>query len=169
MSRYIDADALKERLEDFSKWCRDGRKQGVDFVLDCPLPNMPTADVAPRAEVENFNKSKGGFCPLCGSYTITQEMMEELRMAHKEQGQHGDPVGEKGVNALEAIKAVVAREIFEEIEKIIKGPFAVGFCMTASSFRQAISDYNEDIRKEILYYIAELKKKYTEAETPEES
>lgn len=36
MARFIDADALKERLEDFSKWCRDGRKQGVDFVLDCP-------------------------------------------------------------------------------------------------------------------------------------
>ena len=51
MARYIDADALKERLEDFSKWCRDGRKQGVDFVLDCPLPNMPNADVAPRAEL----------------------------------------------------------------------------------------------------------------------
>ena len=50
MARYIDADALKERLEDFSKWCKDGRKQGVDFVLDCPLPDMPTADVAPRAE-----------------------------------------------------------------------------------------------------------------------
>ena len=51
MARYIDADALKERLEDFSKWCRDGRKQGVDFVLDCPLPNIPTADVVPRAEL----------------------------------------------------------------------------------------------------------------------
>lgn len=51
MARYIDADELKERLEDFSKWCRDGRKQGVDFVLDCTLPNMPTADVAPRAGV----------------------------------------------------------------------------------------------------------------------
>jgi hypothetical protein len=51
MTRYIDGNALKERLEDFSKWCKDGRKQGVDFVLDCPLPNTPTADVAPRAEV----------------------------------------------------------------------------------------------------------------------
>lgn len=51
MAKYIDADALKERLEYFSKWCKDGRKQGVDFVLDCPLPDMPTADVAPRAEV----------------------------------------------------------------------------------------------------------------------
>ena len=52
MPRYIDADVLKERLEDFSKWCRDGRKQGVDFVLDCPLPDIPTADVVPRSEVE---------------------------------------------------------------------------------------------------------------------
>ncbi len=63
-----------------------------------------------------------------------------------------------------APRSEVAREIFEEIEKIIKGPFAVGFCMTASSFRQAISDYNEGIRKEILYYIANLKEKYTDAE-----
>ena len=45
MARYIDSDALKARLEIFSKWCRDGRKQGVDFVLDCTLPDMPTADV----------------------------------------------------------------------------------------------------------------------------
>lgn len=51
MARYIDADALKEHLEDFSKWCKDGRKQGVDFVIDCQLPNMRTADVSPRAEV----------------------------------------------------------------------------------------------------------------------
>ena len=65
-----------------------------------------------------------------------------------------------------APRAEVAKEIFEEIEKIIKCPRTVGFCMTAPSFRQAISDYNEGIRKEILYYIAELKKKYTEPEPP---
>ena len=65
MPRYIDADALKERLEYFSKWCKDGRKQGVDFVLDCPLPDLPTADVAPRAEVAREIladiRDKGGF------------------------------------------------------------------------------------------------------------
>lgn len=42
---YIERGAFKKRLEDFSKWCKDGRKQGVDFVLDCPLPDMPAADV----------------------------------------------------------------------------------------------------------------------------
>lgn len=68
-----------------------------------------------------------------------------------------------------APRAEVAREIFEEIEKIIKSPLAVGFCMTAPSFRQAISDYNEGIRKEILYYIANLKEKYTRPEPPKES
>lgn len=45
MPRYIDAEVLKSRLEDFSRWCKDGRKEGVDFVLDCPLPDIPTADV----------------------------------------------------------------------------------------------------------------------------
>lgn len=45
MPRYIDAEVLKSRLEDFSRWCKDGRKKGVDFVLDCPLPDIPTADV----------------------------------------------------------------------------------------------------------------------------
>ena len=45
MARYIDVEVLKSRLEDFSRWCKDGRKEGVDFVLDCPLPDIPTADV----------------------------------------------------------------------------------------------------------------------------
>ena len=56
MSRYIDADKLKVRLEDFSKWCKDGRKQGVDFVLDCQLPDTPGIDVVPRSEVEKWKE-----------------------------------------------------------------------------------------------------------------
>lgn len=31
---------LKDELEDFSNWCKDGRKEGVDFVLDCVIPNL---------------------------------------------------------------------------------------------------------------------------------
>ena len=54
MAEYIDREKLKERLQEFSNWCRDGRKQGVDFVLDCPLPDMPTEDVVPRKEVNDL-------------------------------------------------------------------------------------------------------------------
>lgn len=45
MSRYINAKQLKEQLEDFSKCCRDERKQGVDFVLDWVLPILEIAEV----------------------------------------------------------------------------------------------------------------------------
>ena len=60
-------------------------------------------------------------------------------------------------------KSEVAREIFEEIEKIINEPFAVGFDLL-SPLNKALCDYNNGIRKDLLYYIAELKKKYTEGE-----
>ena len=54
MARYIDAEVLKSRLEDFSRWCKDGRKEGVDFVLDCPLPDTDTADVIPKSEIKKI-------------------------------------------------------------------------------------------------------------------
>ena len=63
MARYIDADKLKERLKDFSKWCRDGRKQGVDFVLDCPLPDSPDEAVVPVKESE-WLPSPDGVAPI---------------------------------------------------------------------------------------------------------
>lgn len=47
MARLIDADALMKELKDFCDWCRDGRKQGTDFVLDCVIPNAPTIDAVP--------------------------------------------------------------------------------------------------------------------------
>ena len=51
MAEYIYRKGLNDRLKDFSKWCRDGRKEGVDFVLDAVLPDMPSADVVQRTEV----------------------------------------------------------------------------------------------------------------------
>ena len=45
MSRYIDAEELKEQLQNFSKWCRDGRKHAVDFIVSRILPNMLVANV----------------------------------------------------------------------------------------------------------------------------
>ena len=74
--RYIDADALKKRLEDFSKWCKDSRKEGVDFVLDCPLPNTPTADVVPRAEVERLEHILNCYALQYG--TVTEHDVVEV-------------------------------------------------------------------------------------------
>lgn len=38
----IDRKELAKRLQDFVNWCKDGRKQGAEFVLDCLLANVPT-------------------------------------------------------------------------------------------------------------------------------
>lgn len=61
MPRYIDADALENRLKDFSEWCRDLRKQGVDFVLDCTLPNTVVADVVPRIELDAMRSAANSY------------------------------------------------------------------------------------------------------------
>ena len=71
MTRYIDANALQKRLQDFSDWCRDGRKQGVDFVLDCTLPDIPTADVQEVRRGRWISNELGGYkwayyCSECG-------------------------------------------------------------------------------------------------------
>ena len=45
MPRYIDAEKLEQRLRDFSDWCRDNRKEGVDFVLNGVLADTLIEDV----------------------------------------------------------------------------------------------------------------------------
>ena len=62
MKEYIDREKLKQRLQDFSKWCRDGRKQGVDFVLDCPLPDIPNEDVVPRSFIYQIFRDIWDIC-----------------------------------------------------------------------------------------------------------
>ena len=51
-------------------------------------------------------------------------------------------------------------KVFEEIEEIITKPFTAGFDVL-SPLNQALREYNNDIRKEMLYYVAQLKEKYT--------
>lgn len=76
MPRYIDADKLEKRLTDFSNWCRDDRKDGVDFVLKGILPDFPTADVGEINEQGIFRghwigKPISGYadckCSVCGA------------------------------------------------------------------------------------------------------
>ena len=66
MARYIDAEVLKSRLEDFSRWCKDGRKEGVDFVLNCPLPDTDTADVQEIRHGRWIRDSHNIVCSVCG-------------------------------------------------------------------------------------------------------
>ena len=54
MRKYIDAEELKARLQDFSDWCRDGRKQGVDFVLYFVLPDMQRKNTDKLKRVETL-------------------------------------------------------------------------------------------------------------------
>ena len=54
MRKYIDAEELKAKLQDFSEWCRDGRKQGVDFVLYFVLPDMQRKNTDKLKRVETL-------------------------------------------------------------------------------------------------------------------
>lgn len=85
MPEYINKQYLNTRLQDFADWCRDNRKQGVDFVLECVIPNAPTGDVAPVLHAHWFTykhamgkvyqcsnctevvNQKWFYCPYCGA------------------------------------------------------------------------------------------------------
>ena len=147
MARYIDADKLKERLEDFSRWCCDGRKEGVDFVLDCPLPAMLDEDVVPKSEVEELQTEneelqakvaklrKENIELLVSKETDIHISMEKLVKVRTEH-----PI-------FKAIEEKVAREIFVEFEEYL----------SEKKFGTFYYNYLKDL-------IAELKKKYTEGE-----
>lgn len=101
MARYIDADALNVRLQDFAKWCRDGRKQGVDFVIDGVIPDIPTADVVPKSEVERLE---------IALKECKKDRYQVFPDGHLELLPRTD---------IDAIKSEVARKIFEEIDKLL--------------------------------------------------
>lgn len=72
MPRYIDAEVLKSRLEDFSRWCKDRRKEGVDFVLDCPLPDIPTTDVQEVRHGRWINESRQMYGPISAQCSVCE-------------------------------------------------------------------------------------------------
>lgn len=121
MPRYIDADKLltDEKTHTLPIGCGKASGNVVVFVDD--IEKLPAADVAPRAEVERQKVE-----------------IEALKIAN-----------EKMYSAIEETKAEVAREIFEEIEKI-------GVARKVSMNREVIFDVTAEYN--------ELKKKYTKGE-----
>lgn len=98
MARYIDADALKERLFAISVVSDDLYGMGINRGLDraeTAIDMMPTAHVAPRAEVarEIFEEI----------YKIMNSVYESVQ--HSCVGMHGDnPETMRLIGKLEGVK-----------------------------------------------------------------
>lgn len=73
MARYKDAEKLEQRLRDFSDWCRDNRKDGVDLVLNCMLADIPTVDVQEVKHGRWAHLGGDEWCCTCCGFVITTE------------------------------------------------------------------------------------------------
>ena len=70
-SDLISRAEVMERLQDFCNWCKDGRLQGAEFVLDCFIPNTPSVSaervgVWIKSEIGKYYKEKRLECSVCG-------------------------------------------------------------------------------------------------------
>ena len=134
MTRYIDADALIEKMSDLiaETWGKGlGRSWWSHSVILKDnfirlIKQAPTADVVPKSEVERLEAEVERLKGILTSYAL----------------QYGTAT-DKEVFLRDA-KTEVAREIFAEIEQLLKRTCEKGYC-------GSISDL-----------LAELKKKYTE-------
>lgn len=99
--------------------------------------------------------------PACK--TLVEKHALDLINRQKAEIEHTNQLLEAAAAGQETLqkhmKSLIA-EIFAEIEKIINEPFAVGFDLLLP-LKKALDNYNNGIRKDLLYYIAELKEKYT--------
>ena len=141
MAEYIDREVAKKMLDEYrisrtmsmygdmdllTEW-RDGVKCSMN-----KLDDLPTADVVPKSEVDNWQER-------CGEWHEVAELKSQ-RIVELEA-------------ELSKAKADVAREIFEEIEKVLEDCTLI---VDDNSFFQ-LARFGKNI--------AELKKKYTEGET----
>lgn len=138
MARYIDADALIEVLQEWrdTSSLNDGAGNPVDSILYDVIryiEDTPTADVAPRAEVNE---------------------------AYWEGVEYGNKDG----------AALVAREIFEEIENEINNDLknnkrVLPQIEISNALWNRVSGKINALQG-VLDYIAKLKKKYTQPAPP---
>ena len=210
MARYIDADKFKSHLEKaMEKMHLIGGVKGVDVgAVITALDRQPTADVAPRSEVENYKQIAEYQQKLAmDRYFEIKRLQEEIEslkdtnehlavmLEEEKQGadelaeEHSDLIvekdqlfdiaekqkleieslkiaNEKMYSAIEATKAEVAREIFEELYKSVYLMLPMQctpiFKMDLDlGFEAGVIDGRRNALFEVLVLIAELKKKYT--------
>ena len=155
--RYIDAEALTDSmLEHYNELCEkygdyDHYTTGYGDAIDA-IENAPTVDVVPRSEVE---KIIGKFeCLLChvtggrlSKYTYDLRTMETVAT---------DCINETYNDGFAEGHKECAREIFEEIEKIIDSHEITIGLIYDEGYGATVAIGRIDKK------IAELKKKYTE-------
>lgn len=151
--RFIDADVLIEVLEAWKRDCAecDYESEAGQVIFDCicQIQDTPTADVVPKSEVEKLNKELDELAEEHIDLIVEKDhLFDEVErltyLLHCYALQYGTVKDQQAV--IDKAKAEVAREIFEEIESLLKRTCEKGY-------RGSISDL-----------FAELKKKYTEGE-----
>ena len=132
MARYIDADMLIKKVFPYDVVDKKCYSINAKMIYEA-IKKAPTADVVPKSEVEE----------LSGKY-------EDLKLKHIDLAKDYDELiawgGHIKSKDKEEIRCAVAREIFEEIEKILIDSKYIPDCARFV-----------DIDK-----LAELEKKYTE-------
>ena len=133
MARYIDMDGYRKLFDEEYKKTRRLISEGETHLDNLAegfseasrvIDRMPTADVVPKSEVEKLENEVERLTTILNSYAL----------------QYGTVADKQKV--IDKAKAEVAREIFEEIEKVVNYALCVD-----------ITDWSAYI---------ELKKKYTE-------
>ena len=153
MARYIDADKFAERIKVSPAFRNINDGFWLQRVVLDLLNNMPTADVAPKSEVAILTAqnmaleiAKNDLQHRLNTYIGVENILK-------------DNMGELIKAAINGAKQEVAREIFEEIDKILnesrQGEYSKEF-----GFLNRVS-YNGYVLGKGL---AELKKKYTEGD-----
>ena len=145
--RYIDADKLIKQMKDGKyverkTYFQRGVNSAIDYWIT-EINHFPTTDVVPKSEVEALEKE------LANAYRQLDEAGNFYCSFTKSKIQNC-PIDDEVANA----KQEVAREIFEEIEKLV-----------ISDNLEKYYGYPVIAYSELGY--AELKKKYTESEDKE--
>lgn len=145
MARYIDADKLNTRERGNNSQRTVWRE--IKYIVD----NAPTADVVPKSEVERLERQLEPFkevqCFTCKHYDIGHDHVPcyYCEDYNKYIWLSADADTEVTTSTCKETRQKVAREIFEEIERLMEN--------NEVYFRQT-----DEMQEEF----AELKKKYTE-------